>query len=976
MPYEVGKKYHGFILKEEREVKDISSVCRLFEHEKTGARLLYISNEDENKVFSITFRTPPSDNKGIPHILEHSVLCGSRKFPTREPFVELLKSSQKTFLNASTYPDKTMYPVASMNNKDLQNLMDVYLDAVFYPNIYKKEEIFLQEGWHYELKDNNDDLIYKGVVYNEMKGILSDPVETIVQKSFKHMYPNTCYSNESGGNPEEIVKLKYEDFLEFHKKYYHPSNSYIYMYGNGDIDTYLSFIDREYLNDFEKKEIESRIKLQHSFEAMREYESEYPISKDEDEKDKSYFALSFVAGNALNRELALAIEILGDVLMGNNSSPLKKTLLESGIAKDFALDAGNDPTLQPSINIYAFEADNKKKELFKKIVFDRLEKLITEKIDPELIQGTINKKEFILREANAGSYPKGYIYNIEVMKTWLYDGNPIDAIEYGKQLDIMKIKFVEGYFENIIRTYILNNTHAIYVTLKPKKGLSEKKIKNEKMELKKIKKSMNKDQINELVEKTIKLIEIQGTEDTKENLEKIPRLGIADVKKEDTWIDLESKETEGIRTLYYSESTNKIMYTTLIFDLKTVDKEMIKYITLFRIALGELSTVNYKYDDLAKMIDKNIGGFKIITRNIVEFNKPEHYEPQLVIAIKGLTSKSKEMFEILSEIMQNTKFDDDNKTHEIIKMLRSNIKSAISMDGIEAAADKLTASFMESSRYNEFAAGFDFYNFLIDLDDNFDKKKEEIKTNLQKLKEIIFNKKYMYMLVVCDKDDYSTFEENIKVVIENIGTKELDKKEYVFDEESKKLGLTTQSDGQYVAKGYRYDKLGYEYSGKQMVLKKILGLDYLWNEVRVKGGAYGSTVLGSSLGNLIMVSWQDPNLKETLDIYDNAYKYLENLDIDMTEIEKYIVSIIGALDPPFSTPYHKAYTFEYKMSSGITKELQQKFRDDVLDTKIEDIKNFSKMLKEIMEHGHICVLGSEGKIKENKDIFDKIERVK
>ncbi|OGO85702.1 MAG: hypothetical protein A2Y22_04600 [Clostridiales bacterium GWD2_32_59] len=976
MAYEVGSKYHGFILKEEREVKDISSVCRLFEHEKTGARLLYISNDDENKVFSITFRTPPTDDTGVPHILEHSVLCGSRKFPTKEPFVELLKSSQHTYLNAATYPDKTMYPVASMNNKDLQNLMDVYLDAVFYPNIYKKKEIFMQEGWHYELKDKEDNLKYKGVVYNEMTGILSDPMQTLANKSFKYLYPDTCYSSESGGDPEKIIDLKYEDFLEFHKKYYHPSNSYIYMYGDGDIDTYLSFVDKEYLSEFERKEIDSNIKLQQGFEAMREYESEYPISKDEDEKDKSYFALSFVAGNALDRELALALEILGDILMGNNSSPLKKVLLESGIAKDFALDAGGDPTLQPSINIIAFEANNKNKDKFKNIVFESLEKLITEKINPELIEGAINKKEFILREANAGSEPKGCVYNGEVLKTWLYDGNPIDAIEYGKQLDIMKNKCVDGYFENIIETYILNNKHAVYVILNPKKGLADKKLKEENKMLAKLKKLMNKDKINELVEDTNKLIELQGLEESKEDLDKIPRLAISDIKKESNWIDLEEKDVDGVKTLYYGQATNKIMYITLKFDLKTVDKELLRYLTLFKVMLGELSTKNFKYEELAKTIDKNIGHLRVMTRNVINFDDSDQYEPQLVIATKGLVTKTKEMLEIVNEIIQNTVFNESSKIHEIIRMLISKIKSSITNSGAGVALDKLASSFMESAKYNEYISGLGFYEFLIDLDKNFDSRIEEIKQNLEKMKDIVFNKKYMSMLVVCEKGDYKVFLDNISIVTKNIEVKEIEKKVYVFEEDSKRIGLTTQSNVQYVAKGYNYKKLGYKYSGQYIIIKKILEFDYLWVEVRVKGGAYGSAISNSCFGNFIIFSWEDPNLKETLDIYDNAYKYLEELKIDRNDMEKYIVSTIGELDRPFSTQYQKASSFEAKMVTGITKEIEQRIRAEILEMTEDDVKGFGKILKEIMEQGYICVLGNETNINKNKELFDKVERVK
>ncbi len=976
MKYEIGSKYQGFILKEEREVTDISSICRLFEHEKTGARLLYVSNDDENKVFCIGFKTPPEDDTGLPHILEHSVLCGSRKFPIKEPFVELLKSSQNTFLNAMTFSDKTIYPVASMNDKDLMNLMDVYMDAVFYPNIYNKKEIFMQEGWHYELNNVEDELTYKGVVYNEMKGAFSSPEGVLFRRCLNSLFPDTCYGYESGGDPEAITTLTYEKFLEFHKKYYHPTNSYIYLYGNGDIDQHLKFINEEYLAAFDKNEVDSSIKLQVGFDERKDYEYEYPIAKDESEKFKSYFGLNIACGNALNRELITALEIIGDVLMSNTSSPLKEALLKTGIAKDFIVFSSDDPSLQPTFGIYAFEADYKSKDKFLKTIKQTLESIVEKGLDIDLVEGAINKKEFILREANSGGTPKGLVYGEEALKTWLYEGNPMDALEYSKVLNIIKEKYKQGYLEKIIKEYILNNTHSTFVMLKPKKGLSEEKQAKDKEKMSKIKNELSKEQVENLVHETNRLLELQDEPDKKEDILKIPRLKIEDVKKESEWTELEKRSYDGHEVLYYPHKTNEIMYITLKFDLRTVDKELIPYISILEGVLAELSTRKYKYDELSKDIDKNIGGIRINTRNAINIEQPYKYDPQLLVEIKGLVPRTKEMLEILNEIINHTVFTEMDKIHEIIKMLISRIKASMMQNGHKVAVDKLLASFLEYAKYNEYSSGLEFYKFLVGLDEGFNKKCKEIQANLQKVRDLIFNKKSMSMLVVCDEEHYKIFEENINTVISDLNDENLERKQYNFELKKENLGLATQADIQYVAKGYNMRELGdYEPTGQQAVLNSILKYNYLWNEVRVKGGAYGCMVNSSSIGYFIVASYRDPNLKKTIDTYNKVYEYIEKMDIDQDELEKYIISTIGEVDRPYPTPYRKAYSAESRLVAGITKEFDQKIRTEILETNVEKLRKFSNTIKQVMEKDYICVVGNETIIKENAELFDKIESI-
>ena len=471
MEYKIGTNYNGFILVREENIKEVNSIARIFEHEKTGARLLHMENDDTNKVFSIGFKTPPEDSTGVMHILEHSVLCGSRKFPTKEPFVELVKGSLNTFLNAMTFSDKTIYPIASQNEKDFFNLMDVYLDAVFYPNIYKTKEILMQEGWHYDLEKKEDELTYKGVVYNEMKGAFSSPEGILMRKIQETLFPDNTYSNESGGDPKYIPDLTYEQFIDTHKKYYHPSNSYIFLYGDMNLEKCLKFINEEYLADFDRKEIDAEIKPQEKYNSIKDVEYIYSISEEDDDSEKTFLALNYVTGRSTDEEVYMDLNLLEYILLEAEGAPLKKALLDAEIGKDVfgSFDGG---ILQPVFSIIAKNSDVSKKEEFRKVVYDTLNDIVKNGIDKKLIEGCINAFEFRLREADTGGYPKGLVYYMNAMDSWLYGGDPLMHIKYEHAIENVKKSLNTNHFEELIKKYMLDNTHASLLTLKPEKGLA------------------------------------------------------------------------------------------------------------------------------------------------------------------------------------------------------------------------------------------------------------------------------------------------------------------------------------------------------------------------------------------------------------------------------------------------------------------------------------------------------------------------
>lgn len=973
MDYKVGSIYHGFILNKEEEIKEINSIVRIFEHEKTGARLLHMENDDSNKVFSIGFKTPPSDSTGVMHILEHSVLCGSKKFPTKEPFVELVKGSLNTFLNAMTFSDKTVYPIASQNEKDFFNLMDVYLDAVFNPNIYNTKEILMQEGWHYHLENKEDELTYKGVVYNEMQGAFSSPDGVLMRKIQETLFPDNTYCNESGGDPKYIPELTYEQFIDTHKKYYHPSNSYIFLYGDGNLDNMLKFINDNYLINYDKKDIDANIEPQKPYNSIKEVISSYSLAEDDDENEKTYHALNFVTGKSTDEELYIALDIIEYILLEAEGAPLKKAILDAKIGKDVfgMVDKG---ILQPYISIIVKNSEASKKEEFKKVVFDTLKGLVKNGIDKELIEGCINTFEFRLREADTGTDPKGLIYYLNAMDSWLYGGDPLMHIRYEKTLDKIKKSLTTNYFENLIEKYILNNNHASLLTLKPEKGLADKEEYELKEKLANYKSSLNENQVEELVKETKDLLIRQNTPDSQEVLETIPMLSLSDIDKNVEDLAVEEIKYDGIELLHHKTFTSNIAYLNFMFFAKCIEEEDIPYFSLLGSLLGKVDTKNYSYRDLAKKILMNTGD--VYFKNDVYGNDKDinKYYPFLEARVKVMNDKIPNALEIISEIIENSVYEDDNRIIEIIREIISRIEMSFIDRGHQVAISRLTSYFSPISWYADQINGYNYYRFLKDIEKNFDNRISEVKAKLSKIQKLIFNKSNLTVSITGADKELSILKENLSKISTVLSSEQLDNKEYKFVEERKNEGLLTPSNVQFVAKGYNFRKLGYNYSGNMLVLQTILGYDYLWNKVRVQGGAYGGFANLARSGNMAFASYRDPNLKETLNIYDEAYDFVENVKISNRDMTKYIIGTISNLDIPL-TPFMKGEKAINMYIRGITKEDRQKERDEVLSTSNDDINSYSKLINDVMKKDYIAVVGNDKKIKDNKSLFNNLVNV-
>jgi Zn-dependent M16 (insulinase) family peptidase len=966
----INQSYHGFRLLEERKIEEINSIGRLFVHEKTGAQLVHLENDDDNKVFSITFRTPPLDSTGLTHILEHSVLCGSRKFPTKEPFVELAKGSLNTFLNALTFPDKTMYPIASKNKKDFFNLMDVYLDAVFYPNVYKFPDILMQEGWHYEIAQKDAEIIYKGVVYNEMKGVFSSPESILFRKISESLFPDTPYSLESGGDPEVIPELTYANFIDFHKKYYHPSNSFIFLYGDGDLHEELQFLDHQYLTDFGRIDVNSQIPLQPPLEKQKEMVVEYPLSPEDDDKEKTFLSMNWVVGKAIDHEVYLAFDILEHLLLETPAAPLKKALLEAQLGKD-VFGAFESSLLQPVFSVVVKNSEANRKDRFQEVVFETLQQLVKSGIDKKLIEASINIKEFGLREADYRGFPKGLYYCIQSKDSWLYGASPFAHLAYELPLNSVKLALTSDHFESLISQYLINNTHRSRLLVVPKKGLEEERAQRTREKLTAYKASLSEQELDLLVEETVRLKQRQTEPDSSEALATIPLLSLDDITHDAEKLPFEEKRYAHVPVLFHPMFTSHIGYVNLYFSTTSVPHALLPYLGLLTNVLGKVSTEKYPYEELSNEINIHTGGIYFNTESFALKENAMAYEPRVLVQSKAIIGKLSKLFELLGELTCCTRFDEKQRLKETLQEIKSRLEMSIFQNGHFVAANRVSSYFSPSGKFTELVSGFSFYKFIANLEKHFDEKFDQIRQNLWEVAKLVFNRNNLLVSYTAQESDYSAFEQLLMSLLDHLESAPVTPLCYDYDFASDNEGLLTPGKVQYVAKGYNFIRTGFKYSGTLQVLKTIISLDYLWNRVRVQGGAYGSSATFARNGNLFMTSYRDPNLKETLTVFDEVESYLREFQADRRQMTKYILGTISKIDAPL-TPSMKGERATAHYLSGITYGDLQKERDEIISTTDRDISQAADLVGMTMRQNHYCVLGNETKIKEHKELFKKL----
>ncbi|MCM1125517.1 MAG: insulinase family protein [Lachnospiraceae bacterium] len=964
----------AYEVSEHRRITDLNSEGYILRHKKTGAKVVLLLNDDENKVFYIGFRTPPKNSTGVAHILEHSVLCGSKNFPVKDPFIELAKGSLNTFLNAMTYPDKTVYPVASCNDKDFKNLVHVYLDAVLYPNIYREEKIFRQEGWHYEMEDAEDELTINGVVYNEMKGAFSTPDDVVEREIMNSLYPDITYGLESGGDPEVIPELTYEEFLDFHRKYYHPSNSYVYLYGNLDAAEYLTFIDENYFASFDELKIDSAIEREKAFEAPKELVKEYPIMEDEPVAKNTYLTYNVSMGSSLDRELYVAMEALDYVLCSAPGAPVKQALLDRGIGLDVYSTLENG-IFQPYFSLTAKNAESSQKEEFVQVIEQTLTELIKKGLNRRSLEAAVNHFEFRYREADFGSYPRGLMLGLQALDSWLYDETaPFMHIEANQTYEKLRRAIHSDYYEKLIEEYILKNPHKTILTVKPVPGLTTKKDQELRRRLSDYRDSLSKKERLAIVEQTRALRAYQEEESSPEDLKTIPLLDRADMKKEAAGYINEVYQADDTTILFHDIFTNKIAYLNLIFDLSQVPARLFPYVGILKAVLLMVDTEHFGYGELYDEVNIHIGGIKASVNTYTNAEDMSKYRVTLEIQSKALYEKRDKALELMKEILLTSRFDDTKRLYEILSETKSRMQTAMTEAGHSTALIRALSYFSPTAAVSEQISGIPQCRLLEELTGDFEKKKEELARNLKELTGYIFRPENLMVDLTSDKEGLEGLKEKVIELKKELFTCPVSGEGFVPALQKRNEGFLTAGQVQYVCRAGNFISRGLPYTGSLKVLKVMMGYDYLWNQVRVKGGAYGCMCGFYRNGDGYFVSYRDPNLDKTLQVYGQAADYIRQAKLDERTVTQFIIGAVSELDTPMTPATRGSYS-KGGYLTGLSMERVQKERDELLATTAEQIRELYRYVQAFMEDDCLCVVGNGEKIKGNKALFGEIDQL-
>ncbi len=960
--YEILEKY---------DLKDIASTGYRMVHKKTGARIALVVNDDSNKVFSIAFRTPPADSTGVAHILEHSVLCGSREFQLKDPFVELVKGSLNTFLNAMTYPDKTVYPVASTNASDFRNLMHVYLDAVFYPNVYKNESIFRQEGWHYEY-DEDGKLIVNGVVYNEMKGARSSAEDIISAESMFSLFPDNSYGVESGGDPDYIPTLTYEQFLDFHRKYYHPSNSYIYLYGNGNMAEDLEFIDRKYLSNFDRLEIDSEVKLQKPFSQPVKVMKKCPIAQGENADDNTYFSVNFALDGEIDCKTRLAFDVMDYALVSHPGAPLRKILIDQGVVSD-VYSRFETSVRQPFYSITGKGAPIGMETRYGQLVTETIESVARKGFDQNALRAAIDSAEFRYREADYGRFPKGLMYGLNMYDTWLYDDTKVfDLIEADDAYDFLRENVDTGYFEKLARKFLIGNKHKSYVSVRPTEG----ELENKEAELRK-KLDALQERLTEAEKISIDAIneglaKFRDTPDTEAAIRSLPMLKREELTREAEPLCNEISDVDGTPFVYHDVDTRKIGYLRLAFKIGEVGSDYLPYVGLLRDVLSMVDTKEHRYEELSPLIDLSMGGFSITTETYSLLHKPDEYIPTFEVRGKFFNERADKAFELIKEILLQSRFTDMKRLKDILIEVKSGQQSSMLGAGHGVAASRAMASVSRIGAFRDRISGLSYYRFVSSLIDSYESEAGNIQECLKYVLGLVLRPENLIVDFTGDRSMADHFRDRLVPFRELLFTERHRPQKTYIEPVRKNEGLTTSGQVVYVCRGGRYDRHGLEYNAALQVLKVYLGYNYLWVNVRVKGGAYGVMNNYGTNGCAFFVSYRDPNLTKTVEVFEGAEKDVAAFDADERGMTQLVIGAVSDMDIPLTPSARGARSFGAYMT-GTTYEDIQKQRDQVLDCTPADIRKCAEYIHEFMSDHKLFVVGNEKLIRENEDLFGTVE---
>ncbi len=957
----------GYKLIEKRFVKELNAECFYFEHIKSGARVLKISAKDDNKTFGIGFKTICEADNGVMHILEHSVLNGSKKFPVRSPFEILSKGSLNTFINAFTGKDITYYPCSSMNDKDYFNLMEVYLDAVFSPTFMNDPRVLEQEGWHLELKDKDSPLIYKGVVYNEMKGAFSSAERELRFQVFKNIFPENSYGKESGGYPASIPELTPEFFRNYYQRYYHPENSYIYFYGDGDMKKELEFVDREYLSKYNRINWRAKIEDHPAFTARKEASGYYSVNEGAPTKDQTFLTLNYVCGNSTDQTLSWAMDVISEVLVNQESGPIRLALEKAGIGAD--VYASTTGLYQNLFQLVVKKANPEQKAEFLAIVEEELKKAVKNGLDREEVDGVINRWEFQLSEGADAN--KGMTTWNQLQSMWFYSGDPFTGVEYEKTLAALRKAIKENYLEKTIEKYLLKNTYGLVFTLEPKPGLDKERNAREEQKLAAMKAAMSPAEIDALVKKTADLIAYQQEEDSPEALATIPMLKLSDIGTKAAWYEAGKEKIANVPVLHYNAFSNNILYMNLYFDVRGVAQQDIPYISLLSNVLGSLDTKKHSYSELNKLLNIHTGGFYTSTRNYLERQEDAGFLPKFGVTAKAKNEKVDKMLELTREILLESNYADTARLHSILTRHVAGLESSMRNNGLGVAQNRLPSYYTRFGVYQEYTSGLEYYWFVSDILKNFSTKGPALAKALENVSKQIFSKSTLIAGFSCSSEDLKRNTPLLTTFFNTLPDTKINPQVWNLKPEVKNEGIMAASKVQYVLAGYNFKDLGYKWNGNMRLLNKIISSDWLTNQVRVIGGAYGGFASIQPSGNIMFMSYRDPNLKETLDNYAKTAEYLEKFNPDEPTFTRFIIGTIAGMDRPLTVVQQGEQAFSNFFTQKTQAEVQKE-RDAVLQATPADIKGYAKMIADVMAKNNICVYGNKDKVSASKDIFGKV----
>lgn len=968
----------AYRLEYEEYLKDCSGQGMVFTHIKSGARVMVISNADENKVFGIAFRTPPTDDTGVAHILEHSVLCGSRKFPVKDPFMELCKGSLNTFLNAFTYPDKTCYPVASCNDKDFANLMDVYMDAVLYPDVYKHPEIFKQEGWHYEINSPEEPVTVNGIVYSEMKGAFSNPEDRMSRETFSALFPDTAYGVESGGDPKAIPNLTYEQFLDFHSRYYHPTNSYIFLYGDVDVEERLEWLDEAYLREFDVQPVDSEVRIQEPIGTIEKH-AFYPLGEEDSDENAAYLSWACVVGTIDNPVELEAFNTIAEVLFNAPGAPVREALVKAGIGQDMSCFISDD-VKQPFLTLSVRNTEASKLEDLKRILKSELEKVVKEGFNANSLLASINSNEFNYCEEDTGYMPKGLFYAVNALSTWLHDDRAAFTMLHRRNIfPEIREKIGTGFFENLVQKYLLNSESQVFSCLEPKRGLASEDEAKLEAKMAEFKASLSDREIEKLIEDNKALKAYQAEASTPEQLATIPMLKREDIGKKAQKINTVEEEYEGIRVIRHDIETNGIAYVKLLFDLDGIEPELVPYLTLAAKLIGAMDTKNRSYLEYSNDVNIHTGG---IFEDVATYGKrdnSDYYRPVFTIGARAMEHEIANMFKLMEEGIYLTDFTSVSRIRELLGETKARRQYGLMNAGHNVAIGRASSYISSAGRFKDMVSGYGYYEFVLKLLEASDEELAGIADIIKGLFARILGRDNMIIDITGRKDVADKIKAELHIMLDRMGNvrnkAEGDRCGRLFAAEAKNEAFKSSGEVTFLAMSGRFGEIDEALGGALPVAQTILSNEYLWNNIRVLSGAYGCGFSYSMYGHTaFFYSYRDPKLAETYATYKKAVEYLESFDCDERQMTKFIIGTIGGLDTPLSPEAKGNRELTYALG-GVTEEILQSIRDNVLAATPAEIRRVAEVVRQLVSTDNYCAVGCEGIINKNAGMFKEIKNL-